>query len=481
MFPRPHDLLLKEKVKLYDNIAQVNNCQGRLLAELQIYPSPSLNWQFEILGEVQCDFPSLYTQDNTTLISIEGNCFSLESPYLTGESNDIYGPVQAIRGIANRAVYGDIDAHAHKFIFCLPNTRLQSEVSFQNLLLKIVREQPSGREVQKAEEGRYIDLELDDIWSIRLVIRRDASDWLKIRNRNIGTFVTTLGELYQHRYRATEPETFLELESISLADALNRLNTLGKLLSYANGGFTAPLYVESRRYSEDREELVRTTSVVIQSSQVTTLDRLGNAWIANDVSLATFVACFPTFKRMLEKQFWRDAFDFFLIKYFQAIQNVSWQVVASEIGAVLERLSFTILVEEETDSNRREDIELLFDVRQSQQARKRWNLGNASEQENISPTGKRLKLLLEQIGLTKQRGYNDVDDVQFFLDVRNDSVHPRVSSIALTDRWRIIRQAIQWTDEAMLWRLGYSSRYLDRLRQTSIQPRYDLSSRSPDW
>ncbi len=80
LFPRFQELLLQEKVKLYDNIAQINDCQGRLLAELQIYPSPSLNWQFEILGEVQCNFPSLYTQDDVLLNSIEGHCFSLESP-----------------------------------------------------------------------------------------------------------------------------------------------------------------------------------------------------------------------------------------------------------------------------------------------------------------------------------------------------------------------------------------------------------------
>jgi hypothetical protein len=483
LFPRPHELLLQEKVKLYDNIAQINDCQGRLLAELQIYPSPGLNWQFETLGEVQCDFPSLYTQDGTPLSPIEGYYFSLESPYLMGESSDAYGPVQAIRGIASRAVYGDVDAHAHKFVFCLPNTRLQSEVSFQGLLQKIVREQPSGREVQQSEEGRCVDLELDDFWSIRLVIKRDASDWLKIKNRNIGTLVTTIGELYQRKYRATEPETFSELEAITLSDALTRLNTLGKLLSYANGGFIAPLYVEGRRYSENREELIRTTAIVIQSPQVTTLERLGNSWVENDSSLATFIACFPAFERMLQQQFWRDTFDFFSIKYFQAIQNGSWQVVASEIGAVLERLSYTILVEEEIDSNRRGDFEILFDLRQSQQARRRWNLGSAPGQEDISPTGKRLKLLLEKIGLSVQRGYSDGDKVQFFLDVRNDSVHPRVSSIAITDRWRSIRQAIQWADEVMLWRLGYSGRYLDRTQdwQTSTRPRYDLSTRTPDW
>jgi len=220
MFQRSDELLLAEKIKLYDNFAQINNCQGRLLAELQIYPLPSLNWQFEILGEVQCNFPSLHTQDNSQLNPIKGHCFLIESPHLTGDFHDEYGPVTAIRGIANKAVYGDQDSIAHRFNFCLPNTRFQSNVAFQRLLLKIVQEQPSGRKVQQSSEGRCIDLEIDDFWSIQLVIKQDASNWLEVRKRNIGTFITTIGKLYQRRYKVTEPETFSTLKSISLTDAL---------------------------------------------------------------------------------------------------------------------------------------------------------------------------------------------------------------------------------------------------------------------
>jgi len=56
MLTKPQDLILKDKVKLYNNIARINDCKGRLLAELQIYPSPRITWEFEMLGDVQCNF-----------------------------------------------------------------------------------------------------------------------------------------------------------------------------------------------------------------------------------------------------------------------------------------------------------------------------------------------------------------------------------------------------------------------------------------
>lgn len=312
--------------------------------------------------------------------------------------------------------------------------------------------------MQKTKEGRYIDLSLDDTWNVRLEVRHDALTWLDSQNRNIGTFITALGELYQPIYKADQPETFAQLQSVTLAEALERLNYLAMLFSYLNGGFTAPLYVEGRQYTENREELVQTTSVVIQAHPITSLDRLGSSWNTTNSDLTAYVVCLSTFERMMQHQFWQDTFDFFLIKYFQAIQNYSWQVAASEIGSVLQRLSYTILFEEEPDARRRKEMEEL------------------SLKAGITR-------LLERIGVNQQRGHNDTNDIPAFIHVRNDSVHPIVRRMTLADRWRSIRQAIQWTDEVMLWRLGYSGCYLDRRQrwQTSIQPRYDLNSRSPNW
>ena len=93
-------------------------------------------------------------------------------------------------------------------------------------------------------------------------------------------------------------------------------------------------------------------------------------------------------------------------------------------------------------------------------------------------TGIRLSLLLERIGLI-----NDInpDKIQSFLDVRNDAVHPRVGTMTDEQRWPLIKQAIQWIDEVLLWRLGYSGEYLDRTQGISINSRYDLSLRDPNW
>jgi hypothetical protein len=87
------------------------------------------------------------------------------------------------------------------------------------------------------------------------------------------------------------------------------------------------------------------------------------------------------------------------------------------------------------------------------------------------PNWKRLQLLLERIGLTQARGYNDIDDVQSFLDVRNDAVHPRVGSMTLSSAGSTSIRAIQWIDEVLLWRFGYSSEYLDRYKKVHPQLR----------
>lgn len=48
-------------------------------------------------------------------------------------------------------------------------------------------------------------------------------------------------------------------------------------------------------------------------------------------------------------------------------------------------------------------------------------------------------------------------------------------------RNEVIQRATQWVDEVLLWRIGYSSNYLDRSDGYGIQPRYDISKRNPDW
>lgn len=50
MLPKLNELALQKSVRLYNNIAEFNNCEGRLLAELEVYPRPRISWELEVLG-----------------------------------------------------------------------------------------------------------------------------------------------------------------------------------------------------------------------------------------------------------------------------------------------------------------------------------------------------------------------------------------------------------------------------------------------
>ncbi len=481
MLPKDKDLILQQKVKLYNNIAKINDCEGRLLTELEIYPTPRIIWEFEILGNVQCNFPSL-SFDSNTKSPLIGHCFSIEQPRCTGDSWNAVGPLTAIRGDTTQAVYGDIEDTAHKFIFYLPNTRFQYKSVGQEILRKTLKEVGSDTEVGSENGGKYVQSSVDDIWSIRLDIRTDALNWLD--NRNIGTLITTIGTLSQPKYKDTDPETFSELQTITLSNALEQLKYLCLFLSYANGGYIGPLYIEGYKYAQNRFHPIQTSCAVALAFQTTPLEQLSSSWVTVDSDLKVYMECFPAFERMMQNPIWRETIDFILTQYFQATRlEMTWQVVASAIGAALERLSYVILVEEETNATTKAACELLFDIKQSQTAKKHWKLGKEPGEENITVTGKRLRLLLERIGLTKSKEYNDIDNVPSFLEVRNDAVHPRVGSMTIEQRWKLIKQAIEWIDEVLLWRLGYSGKYLDRTQEweSSTLPRYDLSLRDSSW
>lgn len=484
MLPKVQDLILKEKVKLYNNIAKINDCEGRLLAELEIYPTPRITWDFEILGNVQCNVPSSSVFQPDPLDPLKGYYFSIDKPFSRSEHYTVIGPARAMRGSTAQALYGDIEDTAHIFTFYLPNTRFQLTSNGQEMLITKTTETVTCREVETKTAGRAIDLPIDDTWNISLEIRNEALEWLKPENRNIGTLITSVGQFYQPKYKATKPETFSELQTITLKDALERLKNINWILSYANGGYLGSLYIHGEQYTPDQFHPANPSCAVALVSQTTPLEQLGYSWITSFSNLTAYLKCFSTFERMIQNTFWNNTFGFVLNQYFQATKpRMTWEITASAAGAALERLSYTILVEEETNATKKANCELLFSEiqRDRNQARQIWNLGQGSGQENITVTDKRLRLLLEKIGLTKSRGYNDIDNVPDFLKVRNDAVHPRVGTMTTEQRWQLIKQAIQWIDEVLLWRLGYSGEYLDRTRGISIDPRYDLSLRDSNW
>lgn len=145
-----------------------------------------------------------------------------------------------------------------------------------------------------------------------------------------------------------------------------------------------------------------------------------------------------------------------------------------------------ILIDEETNLQKKHNYELLFNIKKDKGEQKQyfqyWKRLKYQKKngECLSQTGIRLSCLLERVGLTQDQ---DADDIQAFLDVRNDAVHPRVSSMTIEQRLQLIRKAIQWIDEILLWRIGYNGQYLDRSQNwiDSISPRYDLNLRDSGW
>ena len=451
---KPGDFLLKPKITLYNNIARSGKCKGRLLAELEIYPSPRLTWDFETLGKTACE------PDNTNGLlkeSFIGDRFRMNRPYLTSRSQSSLTSKPTVRssGFASQAISGDLKFNSQTFSFCIPNARFQeANLVGQGTITENLRATVGDEswEVGEAPAGRIISVPLDDYWQIHLETRLDALDWLKRNRRNIGTYVTTIGLLSlqkrSNRKKSKRSQTMI------LDEAIHRLRSFSLLLSFANGGYTGPLYVEG--YRIDRIVIASGEFLV---SRITPLEQLGASWLTIASDLTGFLKCFSAFERMGDLPHWKDEFDLILAWYFQAIQPQSlqmgkpWPVVANAIGTALERLCVLILVND-------------LGIR------------------GLSSPADRIKRLLEQMGITRARGCPDVKHIKDLIDIRNDATHPRSTS-TLTDQMRehVLDVAIQWLEEALLWRLGYNGKYRDRIKPhyASTEPRYDLTARNPSW
>jgi len=487
MIPRAEDLILKEKVKLYNNLATINDCQGRLSAELEIYPTPRVIWEFEVLGEPKGKFPYGAGWGIDSLDSFTGYSFLIEKPICTGSSSSI-GPLEALRGITKQAVFGELQHSANSFIFYLPNTQFHRKRARQSCIIKSLKDSSNNKEVALGEEGRYVASSIDDVWDVRLEIGKAALEWLNPRNENIGTFITTIGQLRQSGFDASNPQTFSNSKVITLHDALKRIKYLCWLFSYANGGYIGPLYIEGYQAPQDESDTRHLSCAIAIESRTTPLERIGHSWLTESSDLNKFLSCFSTFERMMQIPEWEETFSFTLAQYFQAIQpdQVGWAIRASAIGVALERLTYMILVEEETDTQKKDEYKLLFNNQKNGGERRsyqqRWNRSEYQKKDGkqLSQTGIRLVCLLERIGITR---YQDADDIQALLNVRNDAVHPISSEMTLERRSQIIEKAIQWIDEVLLWRIGYDGKYLDRSQtwEDSIVPRYDLELRNSDW
>jgi hypothetical protein len=265
-----------------------------------------------------------------------------------------------------------------------------------------------------------------------------------------------------------------------MLDAVRRAEQLCLLFRFANAGQLGPLYIEGKSISADplSEDTVAAMAMVWQT---TPIEQLGHSWINTHSDLATYLGCFPALERMLKVSHWEETLFSILTWYEQAMQDKAWQIVANALGTLLETLSYMILVLDESNPNDKANYAMLFDFQISGKCKTHWNLGHGVGQQG-SAAKKRTKLLLERIGLTTQRGHNDVTDVSDFLHIRNDATHPKTTGQGQTRRDEVLTQARMWVDEILLWRLGYNGMYMDRRQnQFSTEPRYDLKSRDPNW
>lgn len=148
----------------------------------------------------------------------------------------------------------------------------------------------------------------------------------------------------------------------------------------------------------------------------------------------------------------------------------------STLGSALERLAYATLVLDQGDEELRQNLQLLFDPRAKSQTRKVWG-------RKTTFSVKCLQLLLEKIGLTQDRGHNDINQTETFVFLRNDAVHLELTDIPRSEASRMFNLALQWFEEAFLWQLGYEGSYADRTGdlRTSTITRYDLSSRDLKW
>lgn len=492
MIPKKESLILADKLVIYNNFATINDCQGRLFVELQVYPTPRITWDFEILGTQECQFPRIDV--NLEQCFFAGYSLRVENLRIT---NNFFGTGKKnASGNASRVFWGDLDVPAHTFHFCLTNTKFQQKCLAQYTLQETINERRFTNDeydnvlCRQRDVGKFIETPLNSIWSVRLEIGEEALQWLNPKQENIGIGIrlTGMGKLFQPQC-ANFPDS---LTSLTITEAQERIGNLCQLLSYANGGFIAPIFIEAERYNPEGQEnpIIQTISALTMTDyQVTSLEQLGNSWLMMQSDLRSFVSCYSSFEKMLAKPFWKDTFYFVLVQYFQAIRGGNWELAASATGAALERLSYVILVKDQTDTMTKVNFENLFSS-----DRKLRDPANQKLGSKTKVTETRLRLLLERIGLPA----DDTQEVKNFLDVRNDALHPKFSGMSQNQRWQLICRGIQWIDEVLLWRLGYNGKYLDRITfaamvfpisgstpitspSLEIMPRYNLSSRDRNW
>ncbi len=185
---KPNECILKPKVTLYNNLARSGRCKGRLLVELEIYPSPRVVWEFESLGNTACEPKGSSSRllENPFI----GSRFRMDRPYVTNLSwGTLTGsPRIALIGFSPRISLGENEFKGHSFTFLLPNAKYQEQNYFgQTNLINVLKvgQGEDAKEIIEDFGGKSITFPIDNYWQIHLETRKDALTWLENKQRKM--------------------------------------------------------------------------------------------------------------------------------------------------------------------------------------------------------------------------------------------------------------------------------------------------------
>lgn len=454
-----NELVEQEEIEIFNNIGFQNNVDGRLTVKLIIDPTPRIDWEFESatadgwLQDPFSDSPIRLTSHERTDPRLV-----IDRPQITKLRNR-FGLPPRNSGNALQVMYGDINAPAHRFEFYLANACFIYSSRLGTLTQNI--QEHGGRTRKKSPAGRAIQASLEE-WMLDLEASQVALDWLNPNHQNRGSMITISGLLCQAQIDFSKSDELpSSIQATSLLQVRDLLSKLGWLISFANAGYLGPLYIKAERYTSD-QYIVEPVAAAAFAYTTTPIEVIGTSWVTDSSNLQIFFECFPSFQRMLSSNAWKEKWMLLLEWYFQAIpcrtegRTKTWFITSNALGALIEHLARLILVNDETNLAKKEAHEKLF------------KMGKSKE---------RLECLLTRIGVVEEEAL-----IKDFIDIRNDATHSIIKNVLTVNRRNeVIQRATQWVEEVLLWRIGYSSNYLDRSDGYGIQPRYDISKRNPDW
>lgn len=428
------NLILEASRKIYNNIAIVENIRGRLTVEFKITTSPLITWEFECLDEAELvDFEEEKQFFRKPIDNIIANRIEILNPYCRKleakrKAHSKSCCAIAASGFSKEMCIGDISGEINALTFYIPNFRLHA----------ICREHNIKNEDSRLKHGPkdtfIFDTPFFDNLTLSFETKNSSFEWLDAINENTGILISSVGKIYQCEKDGKRNMFFQDLNK--------NIEDLFLLLSFANGGYIFPFFFEGYKFPPEEGHSSSIFKYFNSKRRITSLEQLSSTWFIEQSDIIKLIQCFDEFTSVFASSNWRDSFKFILANYFLATSTPSWQIAASSIGAVLERLAYLILFEDEKDPIIKKSNKQLFAIGKSKE---------------------RIISVLEKMGLTKKRGINDIEYVVKFINTRNDAVHP-ISKKVLTEeeRWKYIRYGIQWAEELILWRIGYSGWYRDR-------------------